>query len=328
MITSKKQIKHYSIQDILDDTNGGYDIYRYYLGRVERITNRPWGKKESKPSWGIFPYRNVWFWKDYAKEETGNAISFVARYFSLSLIEAMNKICWDFGLSKTVIQNITPVKIVWEKPTEEEKKEYTTINFITCPFDERHTKYWNDYHLSEDYLKKHDVFRVKSLAINRKRVILSKDELTFAYYHAPTDSAKIMRIGVTPDKKWRNNVSGDVLWFKESIQKYNNLVISKSVKDSLCLSLFGISTIAVQTESVSCIDKNIDWLKEIHCPIYIAFGTDVQGKEQSHIITKKYKYKHYNVPDGLLDKGINDVGEWCKHDINSLEKHLKDKHII
>lgn len=329
MIKGKQIVKkHYlSADEILVKTNGGYDIYRYYLGKVERIRNRPWGDKGRRASWGIFP-SIVWLWKDYITGETGNALSFVEKYFGLSNKEARDKVCWDFGFSTNETPNISPIKITWEEPTEEEKKP-VSINFTTCPFDDKHTKYWNNYHLSEDYLKKYNVFRVKSLAINRTRVSLSKDELTFAYYHQPTDAAKIMRIGVEPDKKWRNNVSGDILWFKEYLKECNKLVISKSVKDSLCLSLFDINTVAVQSEGVSCVDKNIDWLKEINCPIYIAFGTDKQGKETSHIITKKYKYKHYNTPDYALDKGANDIAEFIKiYGMGEMEKHLKLKGII
>ncbi len=129
-------------------------------------------------------------------------------------------------------------------------------------------------------------------------------------------------------KSGENNAPGDVLWFKEYLPECKKLVISKSVKDALCLSLFGINTIATQSEGASCIDKNIEWFNTLDCPIYINFGSDKQGKEQSHIITKKYGYKHYNVPDNLLKEGVNDVAEWCKYNIIDLEKHLKEKNII
>ncbi len=310
---------------ILDLTDGGYDIFMFYLGKVRRSMKRPWGKNDRNPSWGVFPSQGVWKYKDMATEETGTAIQFVMNMFSLDFKDAIDKIKWDFGIGPGK-QNLNPAKITWEAPNIE--RDYADIKFSHCPFDQKHAKYWNDYHLSEEYIRKFNIYRVKDLAINGRRINLSKDELTFAYYHEPSDGVKIMRIGVDPSKKWRNNVSGDTLWLKEYIQDCNKMIISKAVKDSLCLSLFGITTVAVQSEGISCIDSNQEWLQTLTCPIFVAFGTDDQGKEQSHKITKKYGYKHYNVPDNLLVQGINDIAEWCKHDIKALETHLKSKKLI
>lgn len=326
MIKGNKKEKYLSVDEILSRTNRGFDIFQHYLGKVKKLMKCPW-RKDEKPSWGVFDNGTIWCFKDFSTEEVGNAMTFIERYFGLTHHEAKDKICWDFGLRQVGEKiNTSPVKITWDTP--EEDKQYIPINFSTCPFDEKHAKYWNDYHLSEEYIKKYNIFRVKDLAINKKRVVLEKDELTFAYYNKFSDTVKIMRIGVSPDKKWRTNATGDTLWLQEYMENCNNMIISKSVKDSLCLTLFGLSTVAVQSEAISCIEKNEDWLNTLICPIYIAFGTDKQGKEQSNKITAKYGYRHYNVPDKLLIDSINDVAEWCKADIMALEKHLREKNLI
>lgn len=322
MIKGRLNNQKMTVDELMSLTNGGFDIFALYLGKVSRVMSRPWGKRELHMSWSIFPRGNVFFWKDHATEENGNAIHFVQKYFNLTFYEAFTKIVSDFNLeNKGEIKKI----VTWDPPDKTE--EYTHISFTECPFNDRHAKYWNDYHLSEDYLKRHNIFRVKTLAIRRKIVRLNKDELTFAYYNEPTDSVKILRIGVDPNKKWRTNASGDTLWLKEFLRSNEKLVISKSVKDSLCLSLFGINSVAVQSENISCIKNNQDWLKGVTSPI-IAFGTDEQGKTQSRLITKTYGYKHYNVPDNLLKSNINDIAEWCKHDISDLETHLRKKNLI
>src|SRR6476661_1576357 len=109
MVKGNKIAEFIPLKEVLFRTNGGYDIYRYYLGSVKRIMSRPWGKKEKKVSWGIYPYSGTWFWKDQATEETGNAISFVEKYFGLTFHEAMMKVCWDFGfIQDGGFSNATP----------------------------------------------------------------------------------------------------------------------------------------------------------------------------------------------------------------------------
>ena len=318
-------IKDVSIDEIIQGTAGGWNIFKHYSPvKVGKTMHVPWRKDENR-SFGVFCKNGVYFYKDLAQEEAGSSIHFVAKLFNISYTEAVEKIKWDFNIGQGKNINTSPVQIVWNKP--EEDAEYTHIAFTSCPFDSKHASYWNAYHLSEDYLKKWDVYRLKTLSINRKRVFLPEETLNFAYYHSPSKCVKILRIGGEKTFKWKNNVSGDVLWFKEKLEECNKLVISKSVKDSLCLSLFGINTVAVQSESISCIDKNAEWFQTLSCPIFVNMGTDKQGKGVSNAITKKYKWKHYNTPDSLLPS-VNDVAEWCKTDIKALEEHLKLKKIL
>lgn len=320
----EKKEKLLSVDDVFYYTNKGYDIYKRYLDKVHKNMKCPW-RVDKNPSFGVFLYDDIWLWKDQAEGNSGNGISFVMKLFGLDFPEAMNKIKWDFNLGgkPSIYTMIYNTKETYNRSID----NTVHISFTSMPFDQKHARYWNEYHLSEDYLKKFDVYRVKSLNINYQRVPLPEGTLNYAYYHKPTNKAKILRIGGNK-WKWKNSVSGDVLWFKENIKECNRLVISKSVKDSLCLSLFGINTVAVQSESISGIEANIDWLSGIDCDKYINFGSDPQGKRESRKITDKFGYRHYNVPDPLLEQGINDSAEFCKYDIRALEKHLKEKGII
>src|SRR5687767_12609906 len=133
MIKGKTKLDLPKPEAVYDVTNGGYDIYKYYLGKVGRQMPRPWGKKERKPSWGIYPgYGGYWYWKDQANEETGTAVQFVERYFHLNYSDAMAKICWDFGIGSQEVKVTKPI-VTWEKPILEEY-EYADIQFIDQPF--------------------------------------------------------------------------------------------------------------------------------------------------------------------------------------------------
>ena len=107
MIKGKVDI-NFKADDIFSLTNNGYDIFIKYLGRVG-IMNRPWGRRERKLSFGVFQKDGMWFWKDLAKEESGNAIQFVQRYYSLRYSDAIEKIVSDFGLSNLKIEYSKPI---------------------------------------------------------------------------------------------------------------------------------------------------------------------------------------------------------------------------
>src|SRR5690349_12106865 len=132
MIKGKERKERLSIEEILHRTNGGYQIFKLYLGKVERIMQRPWGKRESKLSWGIFSQGRLWFWKDLASEESGTAIQFTQRYFNLTVNEAKEKICSDLGLLGG--SPIIHVPLV----VEQSPREYVDIRFSEKPFGKKH----------------------------------------------------------------------------------------------------------------------------------------------------------------------------------------------
>src|SRR6187549_1967279 len=172
MVKGDKKKEYLSVEEILKRTSGGYDIFRTYLGSVSRLMKRPWAK-DKHHSWGVYPgkgqWAGVWFYKDQATEEAGNAIQFVEKFFSLSHKDAKDKVCWDFGLGGGRELNTKPVQIVWEKP-EVEDKEYVHISYDSIPFKKHHHKFWNAAEVTEDHLKKLNYFAVGTLAIDRQFV--------------------------------------------------------------------------------------------------------------------------------------------------------------
>ena len=78
-------------------------------------------------------------------------------------------------------------------------------------------------------------------------------------------------------------------------------IILKSRKDELVSSLILPCVASVQAENIACFNqKNVEFLQKNSEEIYIGFGTDDQGKEQSNLITKTFGWKHYNTEDKYL----------------------------
>lgn len=332
MIKGKK-IESIDIDYIMKMTNNGYDIFKYYLGNVGRIMNRPWGGKEKTLSWGIF-YRGIWFYKDYGKnEETGNAIHFVQKYFSLTFKEAIDKINWDFGLGGKLI-NVSPVVINWEKPDIE--KDYMEIDIIDMPFQKRHHDYWNSMSISEDHCRKYNTFAVKSLAIKKRRFNIRGTESVFAYWSPEEKGYKIYFPDRKKESRFRNNVSGHYLWNYENIKECDNLIIQKSMKDLLVTTMLTPCVISTQNESAGIFDSDmVKKINKISKTPWVWYGSDEDGVNKCKKITGMNKWNYINTPKNLLPD-VNDAAEFVKmHNLikpdsglKELEKFMKEKKLL
>ncbi len=331
MIQGKKKTDLLDVDEIMMLTNGGFDIFRYYLGATcGRIMQRPWmgSKKEKTLSWGIFckGYTGIWCYSDRATEDSGNAIHFVQKYFGLTFPEAINKICWDFGLGgyKTISK---PAEITWEKPDIE--KDYTEIGVINKPFTQRHKDYWSIVGCSEEHCNEYNCFAVKNLAINRRNVPINPNEIVFSYYNPVDHSYKIYFPDRPKDKRFKNNVRGHYIWYLDRYNDCDDLMIAKSNKDAIVLAQFGLCVAATQNEGISCIEPNIEEIQSRTKKIHIVYGNDKQGWDMSYKITKKYGWDYFNIPQPELEKGIIDPYDYAKaYGPKKLEELLKLKNLI
>ena len=335
MIKGNKKQEFLKIEDILFATNGGYDIFQYYLGKVEKQMSRPWGKTEKKMSWGVFPRGGVWFWKDQATEEGGSAIQFVEKYFGLTMQEAKDKICWDFGLKTGKEVNANPVKITWEKP-EVVDKEYIPISFTTRPFSKREHEFWNLAEVTEEHCNKYNCFAVKDLAINRKKKWIGKDEIVFVFWCPEEDGAKIYFPEREKDQKFRNNVSYHHLWNYGKLENCDNLIVQKSVKDMIVTAVLTECVTATQAEAVKIFDTNtVEAINKISKTPWIWYGSDWDGVKKCKEITDTNGWKYINTPKALLPE-VNDVYSFVRYHnfrnpgtgMKELEKFMKSKKLI
>lgn len=301
MIKGVEKTGSIPVDDILRITNGGFDIFKAYLGNVSRLMNRPWGRKEKKLSWGIFPKDGVWFYKDQANEETGNAFHFVQRMFGLDFLQAKDKICWDFGIGGKEI-NASPVKITWEAP--EIEKKYTNIGFTHQPFKKAHHEFWNIAETTEEHCRKYNCLAIKDLAINSRRVNLRVGEVAFVYY--ATEGVKIYFPERERSKRFKSNVNFHHLWNYENLKDCNNLIVQKSNKDMIVTSMIEECCIATQAEAIGIFDPpTVEKINQISKHPWIWYGSDWDGVKKCKEITDTNAWRYINTDKEFLPD--NDV---------------------
>jgi hypothetical protein len=313
--------------EILQSTNGGKDIFEKELGKIGKKCISSPLRNDKNPSFSIFFSNNgLWMYKDFSNGDSGTAIKFLQLRYNL-----------DYkGVLNYIKNNNFVLNFVQQKPVNFINKTYKNdviIDFTDVPFSKKGHEYWNSYELNEDFLKKNNVFQVGKYAINKKLITHEDDRVIFAYL-ASDERVKLLQIGneVKKSEKWKSNVKADYLWYYEDYVKNqcNNLIVSKSVKDSLVLKYINRCSIAVQSENAKpIIDNCIDRIETITKNIYVGFGSDKQAKEQSHILTKATGWKHINTKDKYLDKyQINDFAELVKiYNMKKLDKELKEKNL-
>jgi len=324
MIKGVRREDYLSVDDILSATNGGYDIYYKYLGSASRLMNRPWGKKERHLSWGVFPKNGIWFWKDQATEEVGNAMTFVERLFNLTHKEAKEKIINEFGLGKST--HIVKSSIIIQP---DEDRSYIPISFTEKPFGKEHHVYWNEAGVTETHCRKMNCFAVKDLAINRRRVKIRDGEKVFAYYCEEEDAVKIYFPERDKGDRFRNNVSFHHLWNYNNMKECDDLIVQKSVKDMIVTTMITPCCIATQAEAVKIFDKStVEMINGISKSPWIWYGSDWDGVKKCKEITSTNKWKYINTPKDLLPE-INDAyGYARKYGLGGLEKFMKDKKLL
>ena len=279
-----------------------YDIYAHYLGqfKVGAIYNSPF-RKDKNPSFGIYYSKRTkqLLFKDHGTGDCGNVVKFVSLYTGLT---NYNDILSD--IVKKL--NITPTT------TLDSSKQYipsteTIIGVVRQPFTKVDINYWSQFNISEKTLKKFNVNSIKYYLCNGiVKGIYKENNPMYAY--KVYNNFKIYRPLADKYTKWRNNLSEtDIQGFQQLPAKDDILVITKSLKDVMCLYEMGIPAISPSSESTWIPDNILEQLKKRFKRIFICFDRDVAGVRNLRKISLKTGLKPFLVHKSFNAKDISDA---------------------
>lgn len=279
-----------------------YDIYAHYLGqfKVGAIYNSPF-RKDKNPSFGIYYSKRTkqLLFKDHGTGDCGNVVKFVSLYTGLT---NYNDILSD--IVKKL--NITPTT------TLDSSKQYipsteTIIGVVRQPFTKVDINYWSQFNISEKTLKKFNVNSIKYYLCNGiVKGIYKENNPMYAY--KVYNNFKIYRPLADKYTKWRNNLSEtDIQGFQQLPAKGDILVITKSLKDVMCLYEMGIPAISPSSESTWIPDSILEQLKKRFKRIFICFDRDVAGVRNLRKISLKTGLKPFLVHKKFNAKDISDA---------------------
>lgn len=305
-----------SLKDLLNKVDD-YTIYSYYLGPFKpgKLMNSPLRNDDKMPSFAIFPSKTGGLlFKDHGTGESGNALKFMKLYKGIETREELERellrIVRQFNPTSsaaTVTRTYTP-------------KEDTDIGIVRQPFTEVDKRYWKQFHISIDTLKRFNVFSIKYFLCNRVvRGTYKEDSPMYAY--KVYDKFKIYRPLASKYTKWRTNLTNrHVQGLAELPHEGGNLlVITKSLKDVMCLYEMGISAIAASSETTFIPDDILKSLRYKWKHIVILYDRDATGMKKARDYSKQYKldaifvhkkFKSKDISDAVKNNNFNTVKEW------------------
>ena len=298
-----------------------YDIYAHYLGqfKVGMIYQSPF-RKDKNPSFGVFYSKrtNQLLFKDHGTGECGNVIKFVQLYTGKT---NYNDILQDI-VAKL---NITP------ETKLDSSKQYipsteTVIGVVRQEFTDTDIKYWNQFNISTKTLKKFNVNSIKYYLCNGVVKGIYKPENPM-YAYKVYNNFKVYRPLGDKYTKWRNNLTEyDVQGYEQLPKKGDICIITKSLKDVMCLHEMGIPAISPSSESTFIPESVLVYLKKRFKKIIIIFDRDQAGFKNVRKIIKKYKdldflfinkkFKSKDISDAIKNNSYEIIKNWIFCQLN------------
>lgn len=297
-----------------------YDIYAKYIGefKVGLIYNSPF-RKDKNPSFGIYYSKRTGqlLFKDHGTGECGNIIKFVQLYTGKTNYSDILKDIVD-RLNITNNTKLTSTKQY--KPPEE-----TVIGVVRQDFTETDKSYWSQFNIDIDTLKKFNVSSIKYYLCNGIIKGIYKDTNPM-YAYKVYNNFKIYRPLGDKYTKWRNNLTEyDIQGYEQLPQKGDTLVITKSMKDIMCLYKMGIPAVSPSSESTFIPLQVLEELKKRFKTIILLFDRDSSGCKNSIKIKNQFgikplfinkKFKAKDISDAIMINGFNPIKQWLLNELS------------
>ena len=305
-----------SLRDLLDKLND-YDIYSYYLGPFKpgKLMNSPLRPDDKIPSFAIFQSKTGdLLFKDHGTGEAGNSMKFIKLYRGIQTREELERELLKIVRRMNPSQNIRTTNT-----TKLVGSGVADIGIVRQPFTETDKKYWKQFHISIDTLKKFNVFSIKYFLCNNiVRGIYKEDNPMYAY--KVDDRFKIYRPLASKYTKWRTNLHNtNIQGYAQLPDSGNLLIITKSLKDVMCLYEMGFNAISPSSETTFIPDGTLQSLRSKWKHIVILFDRDAAGMKNARQYSKQYKldaifvhkkFKAKDVSDAVKANGFFAVKEW------------------
>lgn len=313
-------------------------IFSFYIGSgvCSKKLFRSKLRNDNNPTCSM--YRNKsgsLIYKDFATGQHLNCFAYVMEMFKCDYYTALRIIANDFSLIPDSSLVKTKGKII-SKDFKIKEKEFSKIQVEIQDFSELELKWWAKYGITLDILQKYRVYSCKHVFLNGQVVAKSQQHCPiFGYYGKKYQGYELWRCYFPKRKEYRfmgNWPSKKIQGFDYIPKSGKLLVITKSLKDVMCLCSLGISAIAPNSETQFISEAVLKDLKTRFKYIVVIFDNDSTGisfmnKQKHHYPELIYTW----IPRKYQAKDISDYyKKWGKKKTQELIKsflsYLKTKY--
>ena len=314
-------------------------LMEYYLHiSVKKGLFRSPLRKDKQPTCSF--YRNksgTLIFKDFATGQHLNIFDVVQSIFRCDYFESLRIIANDFGIVRDNTLHKNPGKINLN-PVKIKDKEISKIQIEIQEFTDNELKWWGKYGISKDILKRFNVYSCKHVFLNDQLFAKSQQHCPiFGYYGKKYQGLELWRCYFPKRTSFRFITN----WPSKKIQGYDQLpkkgkllVITKSMKDSMCLYSCGITACAPNSENLFISDKVLDDLKNRFENIVVLYDNDRPGLYNMAKIRKEHpeltyvfipkRYGSKDISDFYKDHGRKETLNLIKTFILWLKEHRQN----
>lgn len=227
-------------------------------------------------------------YKDFAGPSF-NVFSLVMFLFNCSYYKALKIIANDFNLVSfpKIEKNIAKIEYTGTIIKETEKSKITVE---IKDFTEKELEWWNSFGISLKTLEKFKVYSIKSIFLNGNYFDSSTEKTPVYGYFGGFDSNsdELWRLYFPTKRKFRflsNWSSTQWQGSKQLPKDGDHCIISKALKDVMCLYEFGFIATAPTSENIIITEAKYNKLKDKFKTIIVFFDNDLAGVRSA----KKYK---------------------------------------
>lgn len=258
-------------------------------------------------------YRNnsgTLIFKDFATGQHLNIFGVVQEIFRCDYHEALRIIANDMGIIHDKALHKNPGKVS-ESTVKINNKEVSKIQIEIQDFTDLELKWWGKYGITLEILKKFEVYSCKHVFLNGTIIARSQQHCPiFGYYGKKYQGLELWRCYFPKRTSFRFITN----WPSKKIQGYDQLpktgkllVITKSMKDSMCLYSMGISACAPNSENLFISEAMLTELKSRFEHIVVFYDNDRPGMVNMAKIRKSHPELVYAyIPKQYGSKDISD----------------------
>lgn len=315
-------------------------LMEYYLHiPVKKGLFRSPLRRDKQPTCSF--YRNksgTLIFKDFATGQHLNIFDVVQSIFRCDYFESLRIIANDFGIVRDNALHKNPGKINLN-PIKIKDKEISKIQIEVQEFTDSELKWWGRYGISKDILKRFNVYSCKHVFLNDQLFAESQQHCPiFGYYGKKYQGLELWRCYFPKRTSFRFITN----WPSKKIQGYDQLpkkgkllVITKSMKDSMCLYSCGITACAPNSENLFIPDKVLEDLKNRFENIVVLYDNDRPGLYNMAKIRKEHpeltyvfipkRYGSKDISDFYKDHGRKETLNLIKTFILWLKEHRQNQ---
>lgn len=287
-------------------------LMEYYLHvPVKKGLFRSPLRKDRRPTCSFYRNgSNTLIFKDFATGQHLNIFGVVQEIFHCDYFEALRIIANDMGIvrDKSLQKNSGKIN---EHPVRMQDKEMSKIQVEVQDFTDLELKWWGKYGITLETLKRFNVYSCKHVFLNGQLVAKSQQHCPiFGYYGKKYQGIELWRCYFPKRTSFRFITN----WPSKKIQGYDQLpksgkllVITKSLKDVMCLYSCGITACAPNSENLFISDAVLEELKSRFENIVVFYDNDRPGLYNMAKIRREHPELVYAcIPKECWSKDISD----------------------